>query len=297
MILITGASGMLGARVLDLFSGEEIITIGRHEIKVLPENVTFIKADITNKSDLEKINIKYKNITSIIHLAANVPVSSDKDSAIGMVTGNVLGTVNLLETFKDGLEKFIYASTAEVYGLPGSGSKISEQYLPKPQSYYGASKLSAEYFIESFASKFIVEYKILRFTVLYGPGDMINRAIPNFIKKAINSEDLEIYCGEELRDYLSIADAAKAIKCAYSSSNSGVYNIGTGVGVSIKDAARQILEIVGGSSQLLLKPRVKASADIVLDITKAKKELSFKPDHLFPELISEQVQWHREHQK
>jgi nucleoside-diphosphate-sugar epimerase len=138
---------------------------------------------------------------------------------------------------------------------------------------------------------------MLRFTVLYGPGDSISRAIPNFIKKGLSGEDLDVYGGEEQRDYLHVSDAVEALYLSTTKQPDDILNVGTGHGITIKETAQSIIDAIPADKNLKLNilPRQKKAADIVLDITKIRKELGFKPKRLFPDLIDEQIKWQKNH--
>lgn len=296
-ILITGGSGFLGRHLTNklVSAGHSVILMSRnHSKKQESTNVIRVTADINDKTSLRRVLSTHPEIDAIVHMAALVPTSKEMDTSESMFQTNVQGTINVLEVFGKKIHNFVYASTAEVYGLPQSNHLINELDTPSPLSYYGASKLAGEYFSRVYESRHSnLKVTILRFTVLYGPGDRINRAIPNFINKAITGDTLEVYGGEELRDYLYVDDAAKALYLAVIAGTSGIFNIGTGVGVSIQDTASAIIEATGSKAKIAILNREKPASNIVLDIKNARERLHFKPHYKFPELIEEQIEWHR----
>jgi len=294
--LVTGGTGFLGQDVINrlLADGNEVVLLGRSAPQNNPAGCQFFEGDITKPETLEACKGQHPDIKTVVHLAALVPRTKDEDIASDMCQVNVQGTINLLNVFGESLENFVYASTAEVYGLPSSDKPIAETDLPMPLSNYGASKLSGEHFCRVFSAKTNLPISMLRFTVLYGPGDRIARAVPNFINKALKGENLEVYGGEELRDYLHVSDAAKAVYLAAIKPVSGVFNIGTGTGITIKSAAEAIVDLVGNpKAKLSILPREKKAADIVLDVAAAKNQLGFTAERIFPELLSEQIEWHK----
>jgi len=295
--LITGGSGFLGRELAERLvdEGHEVILVGRTDPEV--RSAEFFRADITDKENLRTCHEKHPSVDCVIHLAAFVPKTKEEDRPRKMLEVNIAGTMNLLEVFGDSIKNFVYASTAEVYGLPASNDPIKETATPLPLSYYGASKLAGEFFCRVYAQNHSLHVSMLRFTVLYGPGDSINRAIPNFIKKGLAGEDLDVYGGEEQRDYLHVADAAEALYLAATKQPDGIFNVGTGHGITIKETAQSIIDAIpaGKNLKLNILPRQKKAADIVLDTTKIRKELGFKPKHLFPDLIDEQIKWQQNH--
>ena len=294
-VLLTGASGFLGKGLVDKLAetSDEVIVLTRQELSFSERNVVVERCDITSMTDIEAIYKKHPNIDTIVHLAALVPKTADEDQPLPMLKANVEGTITLLETFGPTLQNFVYASTAEVYGLPETKGKISEDHPARPASYYGASKLAGELFCTVYGQKHNLPVSILRFTVMYGAGDTINRAIPNFIRKALAKEPLELYGGEELRDYLQIDDAVEALYLAATNPQAGVFNIGSGVGTSVKQAAEAVIQKVGNGVSLQILPRQKPAVDIVLDVTRAQKVFGFKPTHVFPEKLEDQITWQR----
>jgi nucleoside-diphosphate-sugar epimerase len=291
--IITGASGFLGQKLLDLLrqQGHEIFILGQRQPKETLH--PFIKADIRNLEELKGAREKIGQADSLIHLAALVPKNSSEDKASTMLDINAGGTINLLEVFGGRLKNFVYASTAEVYGLPVSGSKIRETTTPAPLSYYGASKLAGELFANAYGKKNQLPVSSLRFSVMYGPGDTINRAVPNFIKRALAGEQLEVFGGEELRDYINVADAAQALVLAAAIPSEGIYNIGTGEGISIKQTAEIIVSKIDPNLSIKVLPRQKVASDVVLDISRAQDELGFKPRYKFPDQLEEQITWQK----
>jgi UDP-glucose 4-epimerase len=294
--LVTGGSGFLGQDVTRrlLEDGNEVVMLGRRPVAIDAPGFSFEPGDITDVATLEACHQKHDDITTLVHLAALVPKTKEEDIAPAMCDINVCGTINLLEVFGHTLTNVVYASTAEVYGLPTTDQPITEEVLPIPLSNYGASKYSGEQFCRVFSQRHNLPISMLRFTVLYGSRDTIARAIPNFINKALGGQNLEIFGGQELRDYLHVSDAARAVYLAAKKPVSGIFNIGTGKGITIAETAQKIIDLVGNPSvSSVVLPREKKAADIVLNVSRATGVLGFTAEHKFPELLKEQIEWHK----
>jgi nucleoside-diphosphate-sugar epimerase len=291
-VLLTGASGFLGRRVSKLVtaSGHDVVSIGRSAPdRTDPNAEHFIRADLTDAGQVRRAFATTGDVDSIIHLGAMVPRNAGQDDASTAFATNLMGTVHVFSVFGRAGQANIVASTAEVYGLPEGHGKLGEEREPRPQSWYGASKVAAEIYCRTLERHDQMRIGILRFTVLYGSGDMIERAIPNFVRHAVRGEPIGVFGGEELRDYLHVDDAARAVMVAWQRRLSGTYNVGSGHGVAVRDAADAVLRIAGGTSTLEQHPRQKPAADIVLDVTRFREATGFSPARVFPDGLEEQI--------
>ncbi len=291
-VLLTGANGFLGRRVAELLvaGDHDVVSIGRSAPdRSVPHAPRFIKADLVEAGDVHRAAKDAGDVDSIIHLAAMVPKNAAQDEAATAFAVNVMGTAHLFGAFGRAGQANIVASTAEVYGLPAGHAPLREDTELRPRSWYGASKVATEIFCRTLEHHDEMHIAILRFTVLYGSGDTIQRAIPNFVRSAVLGESIRIFGGEELRDYLHVDDAARAVILAWERRLSGTYNVGSGAGVTVRDAADAVLRLAGGSSALEQHPRQKPAADIVLDVTRFRQATGFSPARVFPDGLEEQI--------
>jgi UDP-glucose 4-epimerase len=292
-ILLTGASGFVGRRVAELMvaGGQDVVSIGRSTPAAPIHARRFMSVDLTDRDAVHDAATRIGDVESIIHLAAMVPRTSDEDVATTAFACNVMGTVHLFEAFGRAGQANVFASTAEVYGLPESQAPLDEDAGVRPRSWYGASKAAAELYCTALERRDAMSIATLRFTVLYGEGDTINRAVPNFVRSAVRGEPIRIFGGEELRDYLHVDDAARAVHLAWERRLTGTYNVGSGSGIAVRDAARAILGMAGGESTVEVLPREKPAADIVLNVTRFRDATGFAPAHVFPDGLEEQIAW------
>jgi nucleoside-diphosphate-sugar epimerase len=291
-VLLTGATGFLGRRVAELLvaGGHDVVAIGRSALdRSAPHVPRFIKVDLVDAGDVRRAAEDAGEVDSIIHLAAMVPKNAAQDEAATAFAVNLMGTVHLFGAFGRAGQANIVASTAEVYGLPEGHKPLREDAELRPRSWYGASKVATEIFCRTLEHRDNMQIAILRFTVLYGSGDTIQRAIPNFVRAAVLGESIRIFGGEELRDYLHVGEAARAVIAAWERRLSGTYNVGSGTGVTVRDAADAVLRLAGGGSALEQHPREKPAADIVLDVTRFRRATGFSPARVFPDGLEEQI--------
>ncbi len=190
-VLLTGATGFLGRRVAELLvvGGHDVVAIGRSALdRSAPHVPRFIKVDLVDAGDVRRAAEDAGEVDSIIHLAAMVPKNAAQDEAATAFAVNVMGTVHLFGAFGRAGQANIVASTAEVYGLPEGHKPLREDAELRPRSWYGASKVATEIFCRTLEHRDNMQIAILRFTVLYGSGDTIQRAIPNFVRAAVLGE-------------------------------------------------------------------------------------------------------------
>ena len=266
-----------------------MVSIGRSATPPLVPMATHIVADLTDATQVGRAARTAGEVDAILHLAALVPRNAAEDQAATAFAANLMGSVHLFSAFARPGQANVFASTAEVYGLPTEHELIREDTLAQPLSWYGASKAAAEIYCRTLERREEMRIAILRFTVLYGAGDMIQRAIPNFVGSAVRHEPIRIFGGEELRDYLHVDDAAQAVVVAWDRRLSGTYNVGSGVGISVRDAAGAVLRLAGGTAGLEQHPRQKPAADIVLDVTRFREATGFSPARVFPDGLEEQI--------
>lgn len=301
-ILITGGTGFLGKQLVkELMDYKTRITIidkkmplaRQFEKLIKKKGIQFIGCDLTKKSDIKQIKREIKDSVIVIHLAAFVPISGNQheDLIEKSTRVNIEGTINLVTSISDLLQKICYVSTLDAYGNPVY-MPVDEQHPTNPLSYYGASKLATEKYLQVFSLKSKIPLTILRLSCTYGPGEWYERAMPNFIRAAIDKKPLVIYGdGSDVRDYLYLDDAIRAIVLALRKNSGGLYNIGSGRGYTIKEVAKKIIELTGGTSSIQFRPRLRKRTKFIFDISRAQKELSYLPQAKLEDGLKREIAW------
>lgn len=299
ILLVTGAGGFLGRRLLIALSkeGYRIFALDINPDKDcnFNKNINYIQCDITRKPDLDKLKKIRTNII-LFHLAACVPHMPSKENELinRMFEVNVNGTINLLETLKRRLVKVCYVSTLEVYGVP-QYLPLNEKHPTYPRSIYGLTKLCAEHLVRLFCQKNNIPFSILRLSSVYGPGENYFRAIPNFIRAAIYNRKIRIYGnGLDRRDYVYIDDVCDAIIASSKNSDSeGLMNIAFGRSYTIKEVAQMVLKLSGSKSKISFLKINKPAYDIIFDIAKARQKIGFMPKTAFKDGLLSEIEWFR----
>ena len=274
-IFITGGAGFIGTHLCKKLAQFHTVTVydnfSNSEKKNFPilDNVTLIVGDILDNNKL--INFM-KNHDLVIHLAAKTDVTDSIINPNNTFETNVQGTQNVLDSCKsNNISKIIITSSAAIY--QSSNNPINETSISKPSSPYGQSKLNMEKII--IQSK--TNYSILRLFNVYGGGNF-NGVIANFRKNIFENSPLIIFGnGKAIRDFIHIDDVIDAIILSMVS-KSGIYNIASGIGTSINDLAKLMIQLFDKNSKIIFESARKGEISYsVADIVKSQLNLGFKP--------------------
>ena len=248
--VVTGGAGFIGSHLVKhlLSEGHDVTILdnmfrGRlSNLDGFLEKINLIQLDIL---DYEKLRNCIKNADGIFHQAAltSVVESYQKENEYHKV--NVIGTENIFKIAKEFSIKVVYASSSSVYGnitkIP-----ITETFDRKPINPYGKTKLDDEYLSENFV-KSGSEIIGLRYFNVYGLGQTLDYAgvITKFLENISSDKPPVIFGdGSQIRDFVFVKDIARANLFAMESSiTNGFFNIGTGIGISIKDLAHLMIKI------------------------------------------------------
>ncbi len=320
-ILITGGAGFIGSHVVrrfvtnypevDIYNLDALTYAGNLEnlsdIYNRP-NYFFVKGDITDTVFINKLFQEHK-FTGVIHLAAESHVDRSIKDPISFVNTNVIGTVNLLNAFKDVWEgdfkgkRFYHVSTDEVYGSLGESGLFTETTSYDPNSPYSASKASSDHFVKHMVKLIGLPYVISNCSNNYGPNHFPEKLIPLFINNIIHNRPLPVYGdGNFTRDWLYVLDHAIAIDVAFhSGSNKETYNIGGFNEWKNIDLVRLLCKVmdeklgraIGASEKLITYVKDRPGHDVryAIDASKISEELNWKPTVTFEEGLEKTVDW------
>jgi UDP-glucose 4-epimerase len=196
-IAVFGGSGFLGSYVADELTrrGYDVIIADINISSYVQENQNFKKINVL---DMEKIKSVVKNVDIVYNFVAVANLDDAIHDPINAMNINVMGNLNILEACKQvgGIERFVYASSA--YALSSEGS------------FYGISKQTSEKLTEEYYERYGLKYTVVRYGSLYGERASHNNYIYNLLDRAIKTGELHYKGdGEDLREYIHAADAAK----------------------------------------------------------------------------------------
>ena len=238
-VIVTGASGFIGhnmVRQLSELKAETLVIDRNQPVEQLP-NVDFEWAD------LRHLNKQYE-ADFLIHLAAVTNAGYAEKYPLETYETNVLGTVNLLDHVRIS-QRILFPSTALIY--KASRDPISEDGELDQSSTYAQSKTIGEQILKFYSNRLEVDYTLVRFFNVFGPGQLPMYIIHQIIRQIINENRVVVRNGAVMRDMLFVEDCIDAVlKLAVNpGAVNDVFNIGSGKMVSIADMAREAIDVSG----------------------------------------------------
>jgi nucleoside-diphosphate-sugar epimerase len=275
-ILITGSRGFIGSSVLKNLSSEDF--------KIFEINIE--DGDITNPEILNKFTDK--NISHVIHLAGRIYVPDSWDNPAQFYSTNVMGTLNVLEFCKVNQCDLTHIS-AYLYGQPEK-LPISEDSNIVPDNPYAHSKFLSENLCRFYHDNFNTRITILRPFNVFGIGQNNRFLIPAIIDQVVSDDQIIVNDLTPKRDYIYLADLTKAIvKTLSCEIDFGIYNIGSGFSLSVEEIINKIQTTFKTNKEVKSKGTIRRGeiSDVVADISRAEKELGWKPRYTFEDGLEE----------
>ncbi|MFH1445728.1 MAG: NAD-dependent epimerase/dehydratase family protein [Nanoarchaeota archaeon] len=287
-VLITGGYGFIGSNLTKHIAENSLAKNITVLDRVRPEktsrlnslNIRTINADIRKPEDYED---QIKDTDIIFHQAAFVSVPKSIEQPSETIETNVLGTVKLLEACrKNNIERFVFASSAAVYGE--QAEPLKELSNLNPSSPYGLSKLMAEDYCRIYSKLYGIKTTCLRYFNVYGP-EQAYRKYPSVMSILFSclkeGKPFIVYGdGEHTRDYVHISDIVQANLLAATSPTlvkGEAVNIATGHAVSLNKFIELVKKLTGKNIQVSYSaPRAGDMLHSVANVSLAKERLGFE---------------------
>lgn len=305
--LVTGAAGFIGSTLVDRLlergvrvTGVDAFTdyydpaLKRRNLAAALAHSGFrlLELDL-GAADLSAL----PEVQVVFHQAAQPGVRASWGREFAAYTHhNVLATQRLLERYREApLERFVYASSSSVYG-DAERFPTGEDLLPRPFSPYGVTKLAGEHLTLLYARNFGMKVTALRYFTVYGPRQRPDMAFHRFCRALLRGEPVTVYGdGTQSRDFTYISDAAEANLRAWErSAPQGVYNVGGGSQVEVREAIAILERALGVKAALRFEPRPPGDPlRTRADATRLRAELGFVPATGIEQGLAAQAEWAR----
>lgn len=302
-VLVTGGAGYIGSHVCKALSISGFIPV-TYDNLLQGHNWAvnwgpLIIGDLQDAKKLDETFAQFQPI-AVIHLASHINVRESQQDPGKYYQNNVGATLALLSAMsKHKTSRFVFSSTAAVYGIP-SYTPIDENHPKSPINVYGRTKLMAEEIISDFFHCHGIAHVIFRYFNAAGADsdaeigeahDPETHLIPKVIQAALQQEPLTIFGkdhpthdGTAVRDYVHVMDLAdahvKAVKWLLENPTNLTVNLGSGVGFSILEVIRQVEALTGSSIAIEWDRRFPGDPPILIaEAAKAKTVLGWEAKH------------------
>ena len=303
-VLVLGGAGYIGSHtVYELIAQSiQVVVIDSLEtgfIKAVNPAAVFYKGDIKDIKFMNSVLKKEPDIDVVIHLAESSQVSESMDDPLKYYDNNLNGTMNVLKVLiSHGIDKIVFSSTAAAYGNVDD-STAKETDPADPMNVYGETKLSTEKMLKWVEQAHGIKYVSLRYFNVAGAHESgkIGEAhipethlIPLVLQAAsgmrenicVFGTDYTTKDGTCIRDYIHVSDLAQAhvlaAKYLMGGNHSNIFNLGTGVGYSVKEVIEMTEKVTGKTITILEKERRAGDVTaVVASSEKARMILGWKP--------------------
>jgi UDP-glucose 4-epimerase len=319
-VLVCGGAGYIGSHMTAMLAaqGHEPVVFDNfskgHRAAV--QGMQVVEGDLADSTLLVQTLGRHR-IEAVMHFAAFIEVGESVREPLTYYRNNFSNTQNLLSAMeRAGVQKFVFSSTAAVYGMP-KRVPITEDTPKDPINPYGQSKLAVERMCRWQAQTGRLRYALLRYFNACGAGSNgrlgedhrpESHLTPLIIQAAMGKRDsIKIYGtdyptpdGTCIRDYIHIEDLCRAHLLALNKLNEQpelVYNLGNGQGYSVRQVIETVKQVSGRTFTVVEAPRRPGDpAVLTSDATKVKNELGWRPEKpALEDMVATAWKWHSDH--
>jgi UDP-glucose 4-epimerase len=303
-ILVTGGAGYIGSHTVKQLgeAGYDVVVYDNLSTGIV-DALTYgklILGDLSDKQYLAQVFSQHE-FAAVVHFAASISVPDSVVDPLSYYSNNTANTLNLLQCCQTfGVKKFIFSSTAAVYGQP-EASKITEDTIPEPLNPYGMSKLMSERLIRDYAAASDFKYVILRYFNVAGAeiGGRLGQSgkkASHLIKVACDAAlgrrptvqifgtDFDTPDGTGIRDYIHVDDLARAhidaLAYLEAGESSQILNCGYGQGYSVREVIKKVKQLSGNDFPIIeIERRAGDPACVVASNDRIIKLLGWQPKY------------------
>lgn len=312
-ILVTGSGGFVGSYLIKELQKKPNIEIYGSVYKSTSDVTSLLPPDHLLTGDLTEPDVVSSHVarvkpTLIYHLAALSVVHNSEANALPVLLGNTAISYNLLESTRQIVPsaRFVAVCSANEYGsVDASNIPTSESAPLRPLNPYAVSKVTQEMLALQYHLAYSLDVVILRPFNHSGPAQTPDFVLPRLARRVVDIEreislpTLELGSGSAIRDFTDVRDMVRAYILAAEMGESGqVYNIGSGVGHSIRQIAEIFQSISRKKFVIKEMPELSRTSDVpslVADITRFRDLTAYQPTISLERTISDILEYERKH--
>jgi UDP-glucose 4-epimerase len=262
-VLVTGGAGFIGSHTTDqlLAAGARVRVLdnfssGRRDNLASNPDLEVMAGDIR---DAAAVAGAMNGITHVLHLAAQVSVQASVDAPVESASVNIAGFLNVLDAVRHaGIRRFVYASSAAVYGIPAR-LPLDESAPPLPISPYGLEKAINDQYAALFLELYGVPTLGLRYFNVFGPrqdpSSPYSGVISIFTRRLRQDQPLAVFGdGQQTRDFIYVGDVARANVQALGAAATGVCNVATGHTITLLELIETLAGVAGSRPTVQFAP-------------------------------------------
>jgi UDP-glucose 4-epimerase len=293
-VLVTGGAGFIGSHLVD------VVLARGDQVHVVDNLATGSRENLASGATLHELDIRDEALGQVVaqvrpevvfHLAAQADVGTSVELPVFDADVNVIGTVRVLEAARAVGARVIFTSSGgAIYGECENPACEDDEL--QPLSPYGTSKLAGEEYLTTWNRLYGTSHVACRFANVYGPRQLPileGGVIAIFLDRLRDRQETVIFGdGKQTRDFVYVGDVVAGLLAAAESIQGGVYNIGTGIAVDIREVHRLCAEVVGADQEPRFGPaRPGDLQHSVIDPSRAVRELDWRAEKTLAEGLAD----------
>ncbi len=297
---MTGASGFIGLPVLERLAsaGDEVHALSRHADPFELPGVRWHRVDLADRDAVDGL-IDELTPERLVHLAW-----CTEHGRFWRAPENVLWvqwSLQLVDAFvRRGGRRIVVLGTCAEYDWSSVDGPLGESAARlAPATLYGAAKDALRRVARVYAEQEGVEFAWGRLFFLYGPRESRGRLVPSLIRALLAGRPVATGSGEQVRDFMHVADVASAVVALLDSPVVGAVNIASGAGVTIGEVVDRIVQLIGRPELVrrgALPDRPGEPRLLLADVARLRDEVGFRPHWALADGLAASVRWWQEHE-
>lgn len=309
--LLTGVAGFIASKVAEFLAADGHTVVGLDNINNAYDvrlkhwrlsqlestpGLEFHRTDICDRTGLAALWAERGPFDAVINLAARAGVRASVVDPWAYYETNVTGALNLLELCRrDGVAKFVLASTSSLYGVHNPMPFREDADTDRPFSPYAASKKAAEVMCYTYHHLYGIDVTVFRYFTVYGPAGRPDMSLFRFVQRISEGRPVTIYGdGTQSRDFTYVDDIARGTIAGLRPVGYEIINLGSDHPVALMDTVHLVEQQVGRKAELVFAPRHPADLPATwANIARAGERLGWEPSVGHVQGIANLVRWYQ----